>query len=137
MRFPGSGLQGALEYLLYKKIRTNIPSILFDAGDIETYITIDKSLFNVAGVFALRVTDDSMINAGIFEGDIALINPHIVPKDGDIAVVLIMEKVIMKRFYKEKNRIRLVSDNKQIKPITLHTRYASIIGKVVGMLRKL
>jgi len=77
-----------------------------------------------------------MVDAGIFDSDIALINPRVTPEDGDIVIVILGDETVIKRYYKEKNRIRLVSDNKYTKPVTLHSRYVRIIGKVVGILRK-
>ncbi len=108
---------------------------IFNTLDTEDYISVDKGLFKTNGGFALRVKGNSMIDAGIFEGDIALINPHMKPEDGEIVFVLISDEAMIKRFYKEQSRIRLVSENGQIKPITLHARYVRIIGKVVGILK--
>lgn len=124
---------GVTRIPLLKKI--GVDTGIFNTLDTEDYISVDKGLFKTNGGFALRVKGNSMIDAGIFEGDIALINPHIKPEDGEIVLVLISDEAMIKIFYKEKNRIRLVSGNGQIKPITLHTRYVRIIGKVVGILK--
>lgn len=125
---------GGIRIPLLKKLSAGIP--IFVAEDIKDYINVDRGLFKTDGGFALRVIGDSMIDAGIFKGDIALINPHMAPKDGDIVVTFIGDEVVIKRFYKEKNRVRLVPENKQMKSITLHVKYIKIIGKVIGVLRK-
>ncbi len=125
---------GGIRIPLLKKVSAGIPS--FVAEDIEDYINIDKGLFKTNGGFALRVVGDSMIDAGILNGDIALINPHMAPKDGDIMLVFIGDEAMIKRFYKEKDRVRLVPENKQMKSITLHIKYVRITGRVVGVLRK-
>lgn len=124
---------GVTRIPLFKKVGTGTG--IFNTLDTEDYINIDKGLFKTNGGFALRVKGNGMIDAGIFEGDIALINPHIKPEDGEIVFVLISDEAMIKRFYKEKSRIRLVSENGQIKSITLHARYVRIIGKVVGILK--
>lgn len=124
---------GVTRIPLLKKVGTD--TAIFNSLDTEEYINVDEGLFKTDGGFAMKVKGNSMIDAGIFEGDIALINPHMKPEDGEIVFVLISDEAMIKRFYKEKNRIRLVSENGQIKPITLHAKYVRIIGKVVGILK--
>jgi len=127
---------GGIRIPLLKKISSGISLPAIVAEDIEDYLNVDKGIFKTEGGFALRVTGDSMVDAGIFDSDIALINPRVTPEDGDIVIVILGDETVIKRYYKEKNRIRLVSDNKYTKPVTLHSRYVRIIGKVVGILRK-
>lgn len=86
-------------------------------------------------VFALRVKGESMIDDGIFDGDYVIIKRISVPKNGDIVVSLLDgENTTLKRFYKEKNRIRLQPANGNYKPI--YTDKVSIQGKVLGVIRK-
>jgi len=67
--------------------------------------------------FALRVKGDSMIGAGIYSGDIAIIEQAEIAKNGDIIVALIDENVTLKRFFIESNRYRLQAENPQYPPI--------------------
>lgn len=86
-------------------------------------------------VFALKVRGDSMIEDGIFDGDYVIIERITNPKNGDIVVSLLdNENVTLKRFYKEKDRIRLQPANKKYKPI--YTRKVAIQGRVLGVIRK-
>lgn len=86
-------------------------------------------------VFALKVRGDSMIEDGIFDGDYVIIERITNPKNGDIVVSLLdNENVTLKRFYKEKGRIRLQPANKKYKPI--YTKSVSIQGRVLGVIRK-
>jgi len=86
-------------------------------------------------VFALKVRGDSMIDDGIFDGDYVIIQRIENPTNGDIVVSLLDgENVTLKRFYKEKDRIRLQPANKSYKPI--YTQSVSIQGKVLGVIRK-
>lgn len=89
-----------------------------------------------ANVFALKVSGDSMIEDGIYDGDYVIIEKTNQPKNGDIVVALIdNDNVTLKRFFREKRRIRLQPANKTYKPI--YTRRAIVQGRVKGVIRKL
>lgn len=86
-------------------------------------------------VFALKVSGDSMIDDGIMDGDYVIIEKTNHPKNGDIVVALVdNENVTLKRFFREKTRIRLQPANKNYKPI--YTRQALVQGRVKGVIRK-
>jgi repressor LexA len=120
---------------LLGRVRAGAP--ILASEDIEDYIRIDKNLFKAEGGFALRVTGDSMIDAGIYEGDIALIAPHVEAVNRDIVVALMGEEATIKRFFLKNGTVRLVPENKEMKQITLKAGDVKIIGKVVGILRRL
>jgi repressor LexA len=87
------------------------------------------------GVFALKVRGDSMVGDGILEGDYVVIEPCPNPKNGDIIVALLEnQNATLKRFYKEKDCIRLQPANSNYAPI--RTRKITIQGKVKGIIRK-
>jgi repressor LexA len=106
--------------------------------DIEGFFSIDQSQAKSGGTFFLRVTGDSMIDAHIQEGDLALIRPQGTAENGDIVVALVNGEATLKRFYREKRHIRLQPENPVMEPIILHpgTDDVSIIGKVTGLYRK-
>lgn len=85
-------------------------------------------------VFILKIKGDSMINAGIFDGDFIVVSQQSTANNGDIVVALIEDEATVKRFYKEKDQIRLQPENKTMDPI--YTSEASILGRVVGVYRK-
>ncbi len=85
-------------------------------------------------LFMLRVTGESMINAGIREGDLAIIEKQEDAKNGDIVVALIEDEATIKTFYKEKNYIRLQPENDTMDPIIVDS--CSILGKLVGLFRQ-
>lgn len=86
-------------------------------------------------VFALRVKGDSMIEDAIMEGDFVVVEPCQSPKNGDIVVALInKDEVTLKRFYREKDHIRLQPANKKYQPIRV--KKVVIQGKVRGVIRK-
>ena len=108
--------------------------------NIEGMLTIDKTLAKTSGgVFALRVKGDSMIKAGILDGDCAIVYQQPTAENGEIVVVLIEDEATVKRFYKEKDRIRLQPENDSMQPINVDLKDNSvrIIGKVVGVIRKI
>lgn len=86
-------------------------------------------------VFALKVSGDSMKDDGIFDGDYVIIEKTNNPKNGDIVVALVDEDLVtLKRFFREKTRIRLQPANSNYKPI--YTRKALVQGRVKGVIRK-
>ncbi len=86
-------------------------------------------------VFALKVRGDSMIDEGILDGDYVVVEPCTNPKNGDIVVALISkDSVTLKKFYREKDHIRLQPANKKYEPIRV--KKVSIQGRVRGVIRK-
>lgn len=86
-------------------------------------------------VFMLSVKGDSMINAGIFDGDYIIVNQQATAINGDIVVAMLGEtfEVTVKRLFKESDHIRLQPENDSLEPII--TKSAQVIGKVVGLFR--
>lgn len=84
-------------------------------------------------LFILKVTGDSMIEAGILDGDLAIIEQKNVATNGDIVVALIENEATIKRFFKENEFIRLQPENKNYEPIIVED--CSILGKLVGIYR--
>ena len=107
--------------------------------DIETYIPVPKDVSKGRELFALRVVGESMINAGIFDGDIIIVHHTPSANNGDIVVAMVEDEVsgecsaTVKRFYKEKGHIRLQPENDTMDPIIVDE--VSILGKVVAVLR--
>jgi len=106
--------------------------------DIEGFFSIDQSQTKSGGTFFLRVKGDSMIDAHIQEGDLALVRPQSTAQNGDIVVALVNGEATLKRFYKEKRNIRLQPENSAMEPIIVRPGKddVSIIGKVTGLYRK-
>lgn len=85
--------------------------------------------------FMLRVTGDSMIEAGIFDRDYVLVKQQSTATNGDMVVALIDDSATVKTFYKEPHRIRLQPENSSMSPI--YSDKVSILGLVKGVFRKL
>ena len=96
--------------------------------------TLPYEIFNKSNLFILKVKGDSMINAGIFDGDKIVVCKQDVAQDGDIIVALIEDSATVKRFFKENNRIRLQPENDSMEP--MYFNEIKVLGKVVGLIRK-
>lgn len=105
--------------------------------NIEGTVLIDPSFINKAkDCFALKVKGDSMINAGIFEGDIVIVSPTITAALNEIIVARIDDEVTIKRYFYRGNEIKLLPENEKYRPITIKSENEfSIIGKVTGVVR--
>jgi repressor LexA len=92
-------------------------------------------MFSHKNLFVLEVSGDSMIDAQIADGDFVVVRKQRTARDGQITVVQTEEgEATLKRFYLEKNRIRLEPANPDMKPI--YVKHAKILGVVVGVVRK-
>jgi len=105
--------------------------------NVEDEIAVPESL---RGDFLLRVKGDSMIEAGILEGDVVVVRRAQEARDGEIVVALAGEdetadEATVKRFFRESGRIRLQPENAAMEPI--YARHVQILGKVVGVFREL
>jgi repressor LexA len=89
--------------------------------------------------FLLKVKGDSLKDAYIFNGDIIIVNPNLEPQNGKIVVAILDNSAVVKRFYKRKNEIELVSENPEYKTIKIDKNYSSfkIVGIVVGVYRNM
>ena len=101
----------------------------------DDYFSLPKELVpKNHEVFALEVNGESMINAGIFDGDIVIVKREKVANNGEIVVAMTDDnEVTLKRFYKENNHIRLQPENDTMQPIILNN--CSILGKAIGLYR--
>jgi len=106
----------------------------------EGDINVDLSLFSLRStqhLFALMVKGESMVNAHIMDGDTLLVRTQASAQNGEIVVALVDGEATVKRFFLEKNRVRLQPENSSMKPIYLERGEFKIIGKAVGVMRKL
>lgn len=87
-------------------------------------------------LFMLKISGESMIDAGILDGDLAIIEKTNTAKNGEIVVALIDNEVTLKRFFKEDEHIRLQPENKNMDPIILEDDGVSIVGKLAGIFRR-
>lgn len=128
---------------LIKKEMVNVPIIgkvtagepILAVENIEDSFPLPMDFVRNENVFILSVRGDSMIEAGILDGDYVLIRQQSDAKNGDIVVALIDDEATVKTFYKEKDHIRLQPENPYLEPILV--KEVTILGKVIGVFRRL
>ncbi len=106
---------------------------LFAEENREGTIHLPGGMLGTGRHFALRVRGDSMRDAGILEGDITVVRHQNTADNGDIVVALVDEAVTLKRFFLEKNRVQLRSENPAYPPI--YTQNVRILGKLSFLIR--
>ena len=101
--------------------------------NIENYFPVPAEIVPSGDSFALRVRGDSMINVGIFNGDLLFVNSCNTARNGEIVVALVEDEATVKTFYKENGYIRLQPENDTMHPIIVEN--CVILGKVFGVFR--
>jgi len=104
------------------------------AENIESTMSLPIEMADEA-TFILRVRGDSMIDAGILDGDHIVVRQQTAASNGDIVVAMIEDEATVKRFYREANRIRLQPENATMEPI--YATDVQILGKVVALFRRI
>ena len=126
---------------LTRREMTNVPMLVRVAAgepilaveNIEAYFPIPTEYMPNNEAFMLKVKGESMINAGIFDGDNVLVERCNTAKNGDMVVALVEDSATVKTFYKEDDHIRLQPENDTMAPIIVDD--CEILGKVFGVFR--
>lgn len=131
------------EFNLTRRELVNVPIVgtitagqpILAVQNIDSYFPIPSEYMPNEETFMLKVKGDSMINAGIFNGDKILVQKQSHAKNGDFVVALIGDEVTVKTFYKENGYYRLQPENDTMEPIIVPE--LNILGKVIGLFRML
>ena len=102
--------------------------------NIEDYVQIPPIAGGDRGEYLLRVSGDSMKDAGILEGDHVVVKKQETARDGEIVVALVGEEATVKRFFREADHVRLQPENEALPPI--RSRDVAVLGRVVGVCRR-
>lgn len=102
--------------------------------NIEDYVEVPQIAGGDDGEYVLKVQGDSMKDAGILEGDYVVVHSTETARNGEIVVALLGEEATVKRFFKEKEHVRLQPENDALEPIL--TRDVQVLGRVVGVFRR-
>ena len=103
--------------------------------NVEEVMTLPTNVVGDSSSFILRVRGESMINAGIFDGDYIVVREQHDAHNGEIVVALIGDSATVKTFYREKDRIRLQPENDTMEPI--YAINPTILGRVTGLFRSM
>jgi repressor LexA len=107
--------------------------------NIEEYVAVPEPLSRGGEEFLLRVKGDSMVNAGILDGDFVVVERRQDARDGEIVVALAgddeaADEATVKRFFREGGRVRLQPENDALEPI--YADHVQVLGKVIGVFRQ-
>jgi repressor LexA len=103
--------------------------------NVEEYVAVPEIAGGGDGEYLLRIRGDSMKDAGILEGDFVVVHSQDTAQDGDVVVALLGEEATVKRFFREKDHIRLQPENEALEPI--RSKEVKVLGRVVGLLRSI
>lgn len=135
----------AEKFINSENIFTKIPIVgrvaagspIFAIENLEGSLVIDPSFLKKSEeYFALKVRGDSMLDAGIFDGDFVIVSSQKEAKTGEIVVAMVGDEVTVKTYERKSNQISLVPQNKKYSPIQINEKSDfSILGKVSGVIR--
>ena len=130
---PLSIVRDMVEVPIVGKVTAGQPILAVE--NIEDYFPLPADFLRGNESFILTVRGESMIEAGILDGDYVVVKQQNYASNGDIVVALIGDEATVKRFYKEKDHIRLQPENSLMEPILVQD--VTILGKVTGVFRRL
>ncbi len=129
------------EFAMNRREVVNVPMVgtvtagepILAVENVSGYFPIPSDLMPNAEVFMLKVRGESMINAGIYDGDQVIVQKQSNARNGEIVVALVEDSATVKTFYKEKDHYRLQPENDALSPIIV--KQCEILGKVIGLVR--
>lgn len=116
---------------LIGNVAAGTPILAFE--NYEDVYELSSNIFSNNDLFMLNIQGDSMVNAGIYNGDKVVVKQQQTADNGDIVVAMINGSATVKRYFKESNIIRLQPENDSLEPI--YSKEVTILGKVVGLIR--
>lgn len=129
-----TGRGGMVSIPIVGRVKAGLPSLAVE--NIEGYCNLDMNWVHDRGCFFLRVEGDSMINAHILDGDLALIRPQQTADNGDIVVVMVNDEATLKRFYRRHDHICLQPEHPTMVSIILPPDAdVAIAGKLLKVVR--
>ena len=131
IRICGQEAENITNVPLLGTVTAGMPILAIE--QIEGYIPYAGNVSSDKTMFALKVKGESMINAGILDGDIIFVERTPVAANGEIVVALLEDEATVKRFYKENGHFRLQPENDTFEPI--YADEVVILGKVKGVMR--
>ncbi len=112
-------------------------TLTYAEDNIEDMVDVPAFLRRDDSDFVLRIDGDSMMDAGILDGDLVVVHPQQQATNGEIVVARVDNEATTKRFYDEGRTIRLQPENDNYQPIIVNAAEFELVGRVVGVLRQL
>jgi repressor LexA len=129
------GLRPSRPLPLVGRVAAGVPILAEE--NIEDHLEVPSFLRRDDGDFVLAVRGDSMADTGIYNGDYIVVHPQHEVDNGEVVVALVGDEATTKRFFREGSQVRLQPENELYEPIVLPADEVQLVGKVVGVLRKL
>ncbi len=117
---------------LVGRVTAGMPILAIE--NIEDYITLPQSVLGRDDIFCLRVQGESMIDAGILDGDIVVLRQQDSAENGEIVVAMVEDEATLKRIFYEDGRVRLQPENRTMAPIYVDS--AVVLGKLIALFRQ-
>ena len=130
---PAPPLSNVVRLPVVGAVAAGVPTLATE--NIETMLSLPTELVRDDATFVLRVKGDSMVEAGILDGDYVVVREQPDAVNGEIVVAQIEDEATVKRFFRESDRIRLQPENASMEPI--YARDVQILGKVVAVFRRM
>lgn len=127
----GAAVSGSMRIPILGRVRAGLPILAEE--NLDGYVDFTPARHIDSALFALRVVGTSMIEAGILDGDIVIVESASTADEGEMIVALIDDSATVKMFYREGNMFRLEPRNKAMQPI--YTKELSVLGRVVASVR--
>ena len=102
--------------------------------NIEDYIVLPQNMLGSDDIYCLRVQGESMIEAGILDGDIVVLRQQDTAENGEIVVAMVDDEATLKRIFYEEDRVRLQPENAAMEPI--YADYVTVLGKLIALFRQ-
>ncbi len=133
---PGPGRRGGVSLPIAGRVRAGAPEEAVE--DILGHVVLDERFFKCRDAFLLKVEGESMIEAGIAEGDLVVVRPQPDASDGDIVVAVVDGEATVKRLARTGGKVVLKPENQAMEPIAVKEGSDfAIIGKVISVIRRL
>lgn len=117
---------------LVGRVTAGLPILAIE--NIEDYLVLPQSMLGQDDIFCLRVQGESMIEMGIFDGDIVVLRQQNTAENGEVVVAMVEDEATLKRIFYEKNRVRLQPENSSMAPI--YADSVQVLGKLIALFRQ-
>jgi repressor LexA len=128
-----AALGNIIELPVVGAVAAGVPTLA--AENIESTISLPTEVVRDDATFVLRVKGESMVDAGILDGDYVVVRQQPTAVNGDIVVAQIEDEATVKRYFREPDRVRLQPENASMEPI--YAREVTILGKVIAVFRRM
>jgi repressor LexA len=130
---PRDGARATVQVPLLGRVAAGIP---LEPVEIPESVALPEELLGRGETFALRVQGDSMVGDGILDGDVVVVESRKSVENGATVVALVRGEATLKRFFRERGRVRLVPANERLEPIVAAAEDVEVRGEVVALLRR-